>query len=138
MTAPEFLDSNIVIYAYDPNDARKQRIARELLKRAVKGECGVSVQVLAEVAATLLHKVTPRTPPETVAEILDLLGPIPTFSPDADTVRRAVQACAQYGVHFYDGMILAAAERAGCRRVWSEDLNTGQVYFGIRVENPFA
>lgn len=138
MTAAEFLDSNILLYAYDPKDERKQRIARELLKKAVRGECAVSVQVLAEVAATLLHKVSPATPPETVAEILDLLGPIPTFSPDADTVRRAVQARAQYGVHFYDGMILAAAERAGCERIWSEDLNAGQTYFGMKVENPFA
>jgi predicted nucleic acid-binding protein len=40
-------------------------------------------------------------------------------------------------VHFYDGMIVAAAERGGCGRIWSVDLNTGQKYFGIAVENPF-
>ncbi|MGB7731514.1 MAG: PIN domain-containing protein [Candidatus Acidiferrum sp.] len=138
MTAPEFLDSNILIYAYDPDDERKQKIARDLLKRAVKGECGISIQVLTDVAATLLHKVRPKTTPQAVAEILDLLAPIPTFSPDAETVRRAVEAHAEYGVHFYDGMILAAAERAGRTKVWSEDLNAGQEYFGVRVENPFA
>jgi predicted nucleic acid-binding protein len=41
-------------------------------------------------------------------------------------------------VHFYDGMILAAAEQAGCKTLWSEDMNAGQLYFGIKVENPFA
>jgi predicted nucleic acid-binding protein len=41
-------------------------------------------------------------------------------------------------VQFYDGMIIAAAERAGCKRIWSEDLNAGQEYFGVKVENPFA
>jgi predicted nucleic acid-binding protein len=138
MTAPDFLDSNILLYAYDPNDSRKKRIAQELLNKGVDGECIISVQVLAEIATTLLHKVRPPTPPEAVAEILDLLGPIPPFNPDADTVRRAVQACSRYGVHFCDGMILAAAERAGCKKVLSEDLNAGQVYFGIKVENPFA
>jgi predicted nucleic acid-binding protein len=137
MTAPEFLDSNIVIYAYDATDARKQSIAQALLKRAVRGECGISVQVLAEVAATLLHKVAPRASPQLVSEILDVLQPIPTISPDADTVRRAVDACSQFGVHFYDGMILAAAERAGGTTIWSEDLNAGQVYFGATVQNPF-
>ena len=35
-------------------------------------------------------------------------------------------------------MTMAAAERAGCKKIWSEDLNAGQTYFGIRVENPFA
>ena len=141
MTAPEFLDSNILIYAYDPSDPRKQSIAQGLLKRAMRGECGISVQVLAEVAATLLHKVAPRTSPQMVSEILDVLQPIPTFSPDGETVRRAVEACSQFGVHFYDGMILAAAERAGCTTS-SEDLNTGQIYFGVTVEisscNPVA
>jgi predicted nucleic acid-binding protein len=39
---------------------------------------------------------------------------------------------------FYDGMILATAEQAGCTKIWSEDMKAGQVYFGIKVENPFA
>jgi predicted nucleic acid-binding protein len=57
--------------------------------------------------------------------------------PDGDIVRRAVAVRAAYGVHFYDGMIVAAAERGGCGRIWSEDLNAGQKYFGIAVDNPF-
>ena len=57
--------------------------------------------------------------------------------PDEGTVRRSVEAHAIYGLHFYDGMIVAAAERGGCKRIWSEDLNSGQKYFGIVVENPF-
>jgi predicted nucleic acid-binding protein len=138
MNAPEFLDTNVLIYAYSPDDPRKQEIARELLKRGVKGECIVSVQVLAELAATLLHKIKPPTPPEEVADVIDLLATIPTVQPDADAVRRAVQAHQHYKVHFYDGMIIAAAERAGCKKIWSEDLNAGQEYFGVRIENPFA
>jgi predicted nucleic acid-binding protein len=53
-------------------------------------------------------------------------------------VRRAVEAKETYGIHFYDGMIVAAAERAGSERIWSEDLNPGQKYFGVAVANPFA
>jgi predicted nucleic acid-binding protein len=41
------------------------------------------------------------------------------------------------GLHFYDGMIVAAAQRAGCGRIWSEDFNPGQKYFGVTVTNPF-
>jgi predicted nucleic acid-binding protein len=48
-----------------------------------------------------------------------------------------VEAHAQFGVHFYDGLIIAAAERGGCARIFSEDLNAGQKYFGIAVVNPF-
>jgi predicted nucleic acid-binding protein len=138
MTVPESMDSNIVLHAYDPNDARKQKIAQQLLKKGLAGRCCVSVQLLAEVSATLLHKVTPAATNEAVEVILDLRGPIPTISPDGDTVRRAVETCSRYGVHFYDGMMLATAEQAGCTKIWPEDLKAGQVYSGIKVENPFA
>lgn len=138
MSGPDFLDTNIFVYAYDPGDARKQRIAQNLVRKAIAGESLTSTQVLAEFAAALLHKLSPPPTAGAVAELLDVLGPIRLVTPDADLVRRAVLARAQYGVHFYDGMILAAAERAGCARIWSEDLNAGQLYFGIPVENPFT
>jgi predicted nucleic acid-binding protein len=138
MSEAEFLDSNVVLYAYDSSQPGKRGIARDLLQKAINGECVISAQVLSEVAAVLLHKISPALPADAVIEILDLLRPIPIIYPDQDTVRRAVQAHSQYGVHFYDGMILAAAERAGCRRILSEDLNAGQEYFGLTVENPFA
>ena len=120
MPAPEFLDTNILVLAYDSGDRRKQRIAQELVKRALEGGMVVSTQVLAELAVTLLHKMAPPARPEEVAAVLHALGPIRAIVPDGDTVRRAVDAHAQYGVHFYDGMIVAAAERGGCERIWSE------------------
>jgi predicted nucleic acid-binding protein len=138
MTASDFLDTNVLIYAYDPKDPRKQGIARELVEKALLGDGVVSVQVLAEFAATLLHKLRPVVPPGAVTEILEAMHSISVVEPEAETVRRAVQAYEQYGVQFYDGMIIAAAERARCKRIWSEDLNAGQDYFGIRVENPFV
>jgi predicted nucleic acid-binding protein len=138
MSASDFLDSNVLIYAYDPKDPRKQSIARELVEKALLGDGVVSVQVLAEFASTLLHKHRPAALPAALREVLDAMRPISIVKPEAETVRRAVQAHEQYGVQFYDGMIIAAAERAGCKRIWSEDLNAGQEYFGVKVENPFA
>ncbi|MGA2723930.1 MAG: PIN domain-containing protein [Bryobacteraceae bacterium] len=137
MPASEFLDTNVLVYAYDPGDSHKQRVAQDLVRRALAGDILVSTQVLAEFAATLLHKMEPAARAEDVAAVLDALSPIGVVVPDADIVRRAVEVRAEYGVHFYDGMIVAAAERGGCGRIWSEDLNTGQKYFGIAVENPF-
>jgi predicted nucleic acid-binding protein len=68
---------------------------------------------------------------------LDALSYLRLVTPDAELVRRAVEARAAYGIHFYDGMIIAAAERAGCARIWSEDFSEGQEYFGVTVANPF-
>jgi predicted nucleic acid-binding protein len=97
----------------------------------------VSTQVLSEYAAVLLHKMSPPAPPKHLKVILNALAPIRVILADGDMVRRAVEAHAEYGVRFYDGMIVAAAERGGCQRIWSEDFNAGQKYFGIVVENPF-
>jgi predicted nucleic acid-binding protein len=134
---PDFLDSNIPIYAYDPTDPRKQVIAQRIIGQGTAGELVVSTQVLTEFTTTLLHKLRPAALPADVLKALDAISFFRVVSPDARLVRRAVEAHAQYGVHFYDGMIIAAAERAGCSRIWSEDLNPGQTYFGVLVENPF-
>lgn len=138
MSGPDFLDTNVLVYAFDDTNPEKQRISMHLLRAGVAGKGVISVQVLAEFAATLLHKVTLRSTVDTVVRGLDALAPIRTITPDGELVRRAVEAHTTYGIHFYDGMIVAAAERAGCERLLSEDLNSGQKYFSVIVENPFV
>jgi len=137
MNGADFLDTNVVVYAYDDSNPRKQEVARRLLREGVSGKIVISTQVLGEFASTMLHKVSPPATADAVMKGLDALATIRLVVPDAELVRRAVQARAAYGIHFYDGMIVAAAERAGCQRILSEDLNAGQEYFGVTVSNPF-
>ena len=137
MSGGDFLDTNVVAYAYDESKPQKQQLARQLLEGGVTGKVVISTQVLAEFAAVMLHKVSPPATANAVMEALDALATIRLIAPDAELVRRAVEARSSYGIHFYDGMIVAAAERAGCARIWSEDFNAGQKYFGVAVENPF-
>ena len=137
MSAADFLDTNILVYAYDSSSPGKQGIAKELVRQAFAGGGVISSQVLSELAAALLHEFSPPTPAKSLNAILDALDPIKLIVADTDLIRRAVEPHATYGLHFYDGMIVAAAERAGCERIWSEDLNSGQKYFGITVTNPF-
>jgi predicted nucleic acid-binding protein len=137
MSDPDFLDSNILVYAHDDADPRKRQIGQDLIKRAVMGEMSMSTQTLAEFSATLLHKFSRQFSPDEITAILDALAPLRLIVPDAGLVRRVVEAHAAYGLHFFDGLIVAAAERGSCQRIWSEDLNDGQKYFGIAVENPF-
>jgi predicted nucleic acid-binding protein len=137
MSAPEFLDSNVLVYAYDAGEPRKQQIAQSLIPRFLLGEIVASSQVLAEFAATLLHKMKPPVKPADLMALLYVLEPIKLIPLDAGVVYQAVQARELYGLHFYDGLIVATAQRGGCQRIWSEDLNAGQEYFGIPVENPF-
>ena len=138
MSGADFLDTNVFVYAYQFNDREKQRVARELVEAAVAGKFVISVQVLSEFASTLLHKASPLATPDAVTAILDDLSPVRLVNANSDLVRRAVEARRAYGLHFYDGMIVAAAERAGCARILSEDFNAGQEYFGVVVTNPFS
>jgi hypothetical protein len=48
-----------------------------------------------------------------------------------------VEAVTSFGIHFYDGLVVASAERGGCATLYSEDLNHGQSYFGVELVNPF-
>jgi predicted nucleic acid-binding protein len=137
MRGRDFLDTIVLVYAYQTSDLGKQGIARRLVSKAVAGEFVISTQVLAEFASTLLHKLQPPLSVDQVTKALDGLGSIPLIAPDGDMVRRAVEARSAYGIQFYDGMIVAAAERAGCEKIWSEDLNPQQKYFGVTVANPF-
>jgi predicted nucleic acid-binding protein len=137
MSGLEFLDTNVLIYSFDTSNRRKQEVAQGLVRRALAGSMVVSTQVLGEFAAALLHKVSPRVDAQTLTTALDALAPIPLVCTDADMVRRAVDVHGRYGLHFYDSLIIAAAERAGCECIWSEDLNAGQKYLGITVQNPF-
>jgi predicted nucleic acid-binding protein len=137
MNGADFLDTNVVVYAYDESNPQKQEVARRLLESWLSGKIVISTQVLAEFASTMLHRISPPATADAVVRGLEALEAIRLIVPDAELVRRAVEARAAYGIHFYDGMIVAAAERAGCARILSEDFNAGQKYFGVTAANPF-
>ena len=138
MSGADFLDTNILVYAYDSRFPAKQAIAQGLLRKAILGDSVTSSQVLGEFATTLLHKFSPAATFTQLIEILDALSPIKSISIDSETVRRAVETNEKYNLHFYDALIVATAERAGCRQILTEDLNPGQKYFGVLAVNPFS
>jgi predicted nucleic acid-binding protein len=56
---------------------------------------------------------------------------------DGALVLEALRIAERYQTSHFDAQILAAARRLGCPTVYSEDLNHGQDYGGVRVINPF-
>jgi predicted nucleic acid-binding protein len=131
------LDTNVLIYAWDAKDGRKQSIARDLIRRAMTGEGAIAQHILNEFAAVLIHQMKPAPSAHQVLGALDALAEIRLTDAGAGLVRRAVEAHQTYGIHLFDGMVVASADRAGCTRIYSEDLNHGQTYFGVEVVNPF-
>jgi predicted nucleic acid-binding protein len=135
MSQINFFDTNILIYAAEgkPRDARKSRLARELVLNQV---FGVSAQSIAEfVNASLGAKV--RLKLEEIEAWIDYLATMPFTPLDAELVRRGFWMHRRYGTQYYDGALLAAAERLGAPIFYTEDLNHGQLYGAVRAVNPF-
>jgi len=133
----QFLDTNILLYAHDPRDARKRRCATERVARAIDEGTGVlSTQVLQEYAVNALAKFHLASP--VVLRQLAILECLEIVTIDAPLIRRAVELSALYATPYWDASIIAAAEVARCATIVSEDFNSGQYYAGIRIEDPFA
>jgi predicted nucleic acid-binding protein len=135
----EFVDANILVYAYDASAGTKNEVARELLARLWESRQGaLSVQVLQEFFVTVTGKVPLPLSPGEAAERITELAAWHVFSPDAQDVLSAIDLHRQSQVAFWDAMILQAAAESGCSVLWTEDLRHGQELKGVRVQNPFA
>jgi predicted nucleic acid-binding protein len=135
MHADFFIDTNILLYAASgsKSEQRKRIKARELL--SMEGG-GLSVQVQAEFYVNATTKF--KQPHDKVARILESLDSYPVLAVTEAVFWAALQIKERYRLSYWDSAIIAAALELGCHTVYSEDLNHGQVYAGVRVMNPFV
>jgi predicted nucleic acid-binding protein len=134
----EFVDTNILIYAYDRSAGARHERARDLVAELWKARRGcLSVQVLQEFYVVGVRKLIQITPSDLQVIVSDL-ALWSVHEPSATDVLAAVEIHQRYQVSFWDAMILQSAGQAGCSVVWSEDLNPGQSYQGVRVMNESA
>ncbi len=135
-TGKSFLDTNVLVYAGDDDTPAKQHIARTLIAEQ-SGNGVVSTQVLQEyyVAATRNLGVEPLRAKEVMNASRTAFE---TIVVTPEIINRAVDGSILWQVSFWDALILACAEDAACAVVFSEDLNSGQRFGGVHVENPFV
>ena len=131
-----FLDTNVVVYAFDRADPAKQRIAIDVLEGSER--LVVSTQVLLESWWVLTRKLADPLDENQASEVIDQLCALPVVSTDPQLVRQAIQTSRRFEIAVWDALIIEAARAAGCRRVMSEDLHSGQDFDGVVIENPFA
>jgi len=132
-----FLDTNVLLYSVStvPAEADKARVARELTQTA---NWAWSAQVAAEFvrASTSPRQANPLS--RTVARgWIETWMAFPMMAIDGALVLEAVEIAEQYQTSHFDAQILAAAKRLKVSILYSEDLNHGQDYGGVRVLNPF-
>lgn len=132
-----FIDTNVIIYANDVRDEQKQKRALAIVAEHMRFGTGViSTQVLQEYAAVALNKLHQRQ--DVILRQLVLLEELEVVPQSPVLIRRSVEIKATYQISFWDACIISAAEHAKCNIILSEDLNSGQFYSGIAMENPFA
>lgn len=135
----EFVDTNVLLYAYDDGGDHRHDRALELVADLGRSRAGVlSVQVLQEFYVNVTRKVRVPLDPPTAREILRTLSRWPAHSPLGSDVIAAAEIAESAQLSFWDAMVIRSAQRMGCDTLWSEDLNDGQVIAGVRVRNPFA
>jgi predicted nucleic acid-binding protein len=130
------LDTNVLIYAIAgrEDEPRKHSIAIDLFRNA---SFGVSGQVLAEFTSIVGRRFGDVVAPTLLDEWLEKLSEFPVIAVDAELVRAGLFLSRRYQITYYDGAILAAAERLGAPILYTEDLNHGQSYGPVKVINPF-
>ena len=131
-----FLDTNVLVYAASSSkaDAGKQDRALKLIQHA---DFGLSAQVLQEFYVTMTRKLKRPMAPEIAVALMEEYRAFPTAPTDYQLIVAAAEISVQHGISYWDGAIIAAAEILQARVLYTEDLNHGQRYGGVRVENPF-
>ena len=138
MSAEHFLDTNILVYLFDETDPFKQKRAETLVSECLASGNGcISFQVVQETLNVLIRGLGFVS--EDARRVLDdVLLPLWQVNPTAALYQEAISLRSRYGFSFYDSLIVAAALEAGCNRLYSEDLQHGQMIQQLTIFNPFT
>ncbi len=134
----QFVDSNVLVYAYDLSQGEKNEQAKSLLLSLWESGHGcVSIQVLQEFFVNVTRKSEFPLSPEQAAQIIHDLSDWRVHRPGIKDVLAAIDLHQRYRISFWDAMILQSAQQSDCGIVWSEDLSDSEDYGGVKVVNPF-
>ncbi len=136
MTAEVFLDSNILLYSCSaaPDDAGKRQVAADFI---LNRPFAISAQVLQEFIANALRKPRLGITESNIEATLQMAAMVRVQPVTHQLVVSAVLLRRRFQLSQWDATIIAAAVELGCPTVYSEDMNDGQDYGGVRVVNPF-
>ena len=137
MSAEVFVDTNLLFYAITVSSDDRHARARELAGSlwGEPGKAAISVQVLQELHVNLVRKAG-LAPSASAQRVRDYLA-WRVIDNDRALLNAAFDVQVRWKLSFRDSSIVAAAQRAGARELWTEDLGNGQRYDDVRVVNPF-
>jgi predicted nucleic acid-binding protein len=135
----EFVDTNILLYAYDATAGERHEAASALVDRLWRERSGaISVQVLQEFYVNVTRKVVKTIDPRVAVDRLKSLARWRVHSPLSDDVIAAATLSSRHQLSFWDAMIVRSAAELRCDTLWTADLNEGQIIEGVQLTNPFT
>jgi len=137
------VDTNVLVYRFDPRFPDKQRIATKLLRDGISNDSiRIPHQAVVEfVAATTrpIHGGDPLLSADAARrEAEELLSQYEVVYPNEEILRIALRGAAAYRISWFDAHLWAFAEFYGLGDLYSEDFQHGRLYGTVRVINPFA
>jgi predicted nucleic acid-binding protein len=136
-----FLDTNILVYAFDTSEPGKRARALELLTAVLERRTLIAVlstQVLQEFYVTVVRKLARPLSALEAEEVVRNLTQLPVVQIDEGMVLDAIASSRSEQLSLWDALILEAARCGGCETLLTEDLQAERVYGGVTVSNPFA
>jgi predicted nucleic acid-binding protein len=133
-----FIDTNILIYAFDVSAGKKHQVASHILSDLWNSGLGVlSTQVLQEFYVNVVQKIQKPIDQKMAQEIIRDLLKWHVVVNNGDSILDAIDISEKYGYSFWDSLIIEAALTGGVSVLLSEDLQHGQVISGVTISNPF-
>jgi predicted nucleic acid-binding protein len=134
-----FVDTNVLLYAYDSGERAKQPIAKAVLEQLWTDRSGaISTQVLQEFYYGATRKLGPPMSRARAREIVDIYSAWPVVLLEPAVILAGTRIEEEHQVSFRDALVLEAARVAGADRLLTEDLQHGRVIEGVRIEHPFV
>jgi predicted nucleic acid-binding protein len=131
------LDANVLVYAADRSAGARHERALEILDRAVRRDCVLALQALAE----FFHVVSRKrmvAGTDAAAQLRDWTTEFPIISADSGALWTALELTVDKRLAWWDALLLATAERHGCGVVLSEDMQDGARFGTLTILDPFV
>lgn len=133
-----FFDSNILVYLCDSAALKKREVAEALVERHLRDhDILLSTQVLQEFYVAVTRKLKPPVAPADAANMVSAFADFPTVQIDNMLIQAAIRRSQASQLSFWDGLIVQAALAGGASVLYTEDLQDGQLFDGLKVSNPF-
>jgi predicted nucleic acid-binding protein len=138
MTVKVFVDTNVLVYAYDRGAGSKHERALSLVEKLwMEGSGVLSTQVLQEFYVNVRRKARkPISHKQARNLIADYMSWDPVVN-DGASMLEAIDVEQHYKLSFWDSLIVVAAQKSGASVLFSEDFNDGQKFGLVQVQNPF-